>query len=50
MRDGYQRHPATHMGVHSNPHTPVHMGRKTHTHMIIHVDRPGKGKRANTTT
>lgn len=35
MRDGYQRHPATHMGVHSNPHTPVHMGHKD-THDYTH--------------
>ena len=36
MRDGYQRHPATHVGVRSNPHTPVHMGHKKHT--IIHIN------------
>lgn len=31
MRDGYQRHPATHRDVHSNPHTTVHVGHK-YTH------------------
>lgn len=36
MRDGYQRHPATHMGMHSNPHTPVHKGYKKHTHDYTH--------------
>lgn len=33
MRDGYQRHPATHMGAQSNPYTPLHTDHKKHDYI-----------------
>lgn len=37
MRDRYQRHPATHMGLHSNQHATVHMAFKTHADTYNHT-------------